>query len=893
MTEPTPAEEADRRSLPGATRVPMLVCDVASATIVEANAAAARFYGYPTSRLAGLPLAALDPDASGRTLRALEPLLAAPGVVALDHRHASGASLAVNVTAWAVADRERALVGCAITEREPGSGAVTEREPGSGVERDREEVTAERSATAALRASEARHRDLIAALQEGIIAYDAEGRVTEINDAALRMIDSRHSAAVGTGAVDLARQYVDELGEPFPSDRLPSQVALRTGRPTERVVVGLPQADGTFTWVSSNAVPMSPDGRGRPIGVVVSFTDVTALRDAIARATASEARVRSLIDAATDALLVLDADGLITYANPVADRLFGVDAGALAGSRLVDFVPEQARRRFVAALARLRRGEHLVGEFPGLRADGREVVVEVSAGQLPDGRIECIARDVTERRALEGERDRLALAAEQASDAIYVTDLDGRIVYVNRAYERLTGYLRDEVIGRTTEVHRGADEAAADLGVEALLASGGTLAGEITMRTNGGRRFRVSKRLVVLRDRDGVPTGTLGIARDISVERDEDARLANAARMEAVAQLAGGIAHDLNNVLTMIVGYATLLDPGAATQDEIAASVRGITEATDQAQVLTTRLLAFGRRTFLHPRAADLRDLVADMQPILARAAGPRATLLMSPGTTPVPVRIDPNLFEQAILNLVTNARDAMPDGGVLRLAIEAPGPADDLPAGDWATFVVADTGMGMPPEMLARVFEPSYGKGDERVGLGLAMVHGVIEQSGGHIRIESAPGTGTTFRIHLPLTAVVVAEPARPVARAQPSRSGPATILVAEDELVLRRVAERTLGSRGYRVLPAASGEEALAMAAAFPGRIDVLFADVGMPGLRGPGLASALLRLRPDMRVILTSGYAEDEIVRRGITSATSEFLAKPYTPGGLLQVVERLLG
>jgi CheY-like chemotaxis protein len=344
----------------------------------------------------------------------------------------------------------------------------------------------------------------------------------------------------------------------------------------------------------------------------------------------------------------------------------------------------------------------------------------------------------------------------------------------------------------------------------------------------------------------------------------------------------------------MIVGYATLLEPGTATPDEIADSVRGITEATDQAQALTTRLLAFGRRTFLHPRAADLRDLLADMQPILARAAGPRSALLVSPGTVPVPVRIDPNLFEQAILNLVTNARDAMPGGGSVRLSIEPPEADDGLPPTGWTTLVVADTGSGIPPEMLAHVFEPSYGRGgDERVGLGLAMVHGVVEQSGGRIRVLSELGAGTTFRISLPLNREAVAEePASPAARSQPRRSGPATILVAEDELVLRQVAQRTLESAGYRVMLAASGEEALLVAASYPDRIDVLFADVVMPGLRGPGLAAALLRLRPDTRVLLTSGYAEDDIVRRGITSATGEFLAKPYAPAGLLRAVERLL-
>jgi PAS domain S-box-containing protein len=605
--------------------------------------------------------------------------------------------------------------------------------------------------------------------------------------------------------------------------------------------------------------------------------------------------VRSLVDASPDALIILDSEGVIVDANPVADRVFGTQPGSLEGRPMRDFVPEPVRDRFQTALSRLEGGEHLAGDFPCLRADGSEVTLEVSAGRLPDGGIECIARDATEQRALQGELDRLALATEQASDAIYVTDPEGRLVYVNRAYERLTGHLRDEAIGRTTDIHHGPDDRAVEARMRALLGSGGTWAGEATMRAADGGLARVSKRVVVLRDRDGRPSGTLGIARDISVERNDDARIANAARIEAVAQLAGGVAHDLNDVLTMIVGYATMLDPATttATPEEISASISGITEATDHAQALTTRLLAFGRRTFLHPRAADLRDLLVDMQPILARSAGPRTTLLVSPGTVPMPVRIDPNLLEQAILNLVSNARDAMPSGGTLRLTIEPPDPDDALPVDGWTALVVADTGSGIQPDMLPHVFEPFYRpRGDEHLGLGLAMVHGVIEQSGGRIRLTSSPGHGTAFRILLPLAPEQPDEPARSADPAPRSRSGPATILVVEDEEVLRVVARRILESRGHRVLLAAGGDEALQIAAAHEGRIDLLFADVVMPGLRGTGLAAALLRLRPEMKVLLPSGYAEDDTVRRGITSAGGEFLAKPYAPAGLLRAVERLL-
>jgi CheY-like chemotaxis protein len=306
---------------------------------------------------------------------------------------------------------------------------------------------------------------------------------------------------------------------------------------------------------------------------------------------------------------------------------------------------------------------------------------------------------------------------------------------------------------------------------------------------------------------------------------------------------------------------------------------------------MTTRLLAFGRRAFLQPRQADLRDLLSDTQPILVRAVGRRIALIMSPGPDPMPVNLDPNLFEQALLALVVRARDAMPDGGTLRLGAERPRPDEALPGVDAAVLVLADSGPGLAPDQLARLFEPFAPVGGDAHGLGLAMVHGFVEQSGGRVEVSSAPGRGTMFRILLPLAAVA-AEPVKTATATQPARTGSATILVADDEAVLRLVAQRTLTACGYNVLTASSGEEALAVASAHEGRIDLLFSDVVMPGLRGPGLAAALQQSRPDMRVLLTSGYAEDVVGRRSIAPTPGQFLAKPYTPSTLAVTVARLL-
>lgn len=838
--------------------------------VLDANPAACSMLGYslPELRALGPDLVLHDLDAEQES--GMRDVLE------------SGASLWVD-RRFRRADSEVITVAFHGRRREDGT-----------IEAVVQDVTAERRAQAALQASEARYRNLVGILQEGIITYDAEGHVTEMNEAARVVHAALGGDLRGVDARVIGGSFLREDGSPYPIDEMPSQIARRTGRPTERRVLGVPQLDGSTRWVSANAVPVGLDAVGRPVGIVVSFADVTDLREALARAQASEDRVTTLLDEAIDAVVVFDGDGVIGYTNPAVDRILQTPPGGLIGRSVLELVPPGRHDAFAADLASVRAGAVLTGEYQVLRADGAELTAEIAGARLPDGRIEVIARDVTARKALEAERNRLALAAEQASDSIMITDAEGRVVYVNRAFEWMHGLRRDEVVGRSMADAHAGEDAGLDAQIASALASEGVWAGGITHRANDGTMFRVSSRMVALRDAEGRITGRVAIARDISLEREQEARLAQAARLEAIAQLAGGVAHDLNNVLTMIVGHAALLDPLTATPADIAAGVRAITEAAGHAETVTMRLLAFGRRAFLQPRPADLRDLLAAAQPMLARAAGPRMALVVAPGAEEVPVSLDPALFEQALLALVVHARDGMPDGGTIRVGVEWPRSDEGLPGVDSAVLVVADSGPGKAPAELAHLFEPFAvaGRDAPDLGLGLAMVHGFVEQSGGRVDVTSSPGDGTVFRILLPLTSPAP-EPVRPVAAPQPPRVGPATILVAEDEAVLRQVAQRTLTARGYQVLLASSGEEALAVAAAHDGRIDLLFSDVVMPGLRGPGLATALLRTRPGMRVLLTSGYAEDIVGRRGIESAPGEFLAKPYTPSILAATVGRLLG
>ncbi len=835
--------------------------------VLEANPAACLMLGYSLADLQAGPPDLIVHDRTPDEEASLRDILYSGAAIWVD-RH------------FRRADREVITVAFQGRQREDGS-----------IEAVVQDVTAERRAQADLRASEAKYRDLVGALQEGIAIVDADGRVSLMNETACELYRSATPDMPGRDARTPSRPFVREDGTPCPPDELPSQLAMRSGRKTERRILGAPVDGGPTRWISTNAVPTGLDADGRPSSVVVSFTDVTELREALARARASEDRVRTLLDEATDGVIALGVDGVVSYANPASERLLALPPGGLIGRSVRELIPARHHDQLAADLATVAAGAVYVGEYPVLRSDGVELATEIVGSRLADGRIELFTRDVTSRKALEVERARLVQAIEQASDAILITDADGIITYVNRAYERMNGYLREEVIGRPPAVHQAPEHVARTAEITAAVEAQGVWAGEVIHRAKDGTRFPTSSRVVALRDPDGRITGRVGIARDISLEREQDARLAQAARLEAIAQLAGGVAHDLNNVLTMIVGHAALLDPLASTPADIAEGVAAITAAAGQAETLTTRLLAFGRRAFLQPRQADLRDLLSDTQPLLVRAAGARVAVAVSPGVDAVPVSLDPNLFEQALLALVVHARDRMPGGGTLRIAVERPGPGESLPGVEAAVLVVSDTGPGMTPDALGRLFEPFAEIGDDAPGLGLAMAHGFVEQSGGRVSATSEAGRGSAFRILLPLAAPVDG-PVRLPGDGQPSRTGAATILVAEDETVLREVARRSLQARGYTVLLASCGEEALEVAASHDGRIDLLFSDVVMPGLRGPGLAAAMLRLRPDMRVLLTSGYAEDVIGRRGIESMTTAFLPKPYTPSMLVATVADLL-
>jgi PAS domain S-box-containing protein len=506
-------------------------------------------------------------------------------------------------------------------------------------------------------------------------------------------------------------------------------------------------------------------------------------------------------------------------------------------------------------------------------------------------------RDSLQREA--AARERYQELFENANDMVFTCDLDGNLSSLNKAGRRMTGCEVFETLNKSLAQILPPECAplARQILQEANQEEQHTCEVEIINKDNTRLRVDLGTRLV---QRSGKPPEVQGIGRDITRHRRLEEQLRHAQKMEAAGRLAGGVAHDFNNLLTVISGFGQLFLARLDPTDPKYSHIAEILKAADRGATLTRQLLAFSRQQVLQPEVLDLNNTLANINSMLRHLIGEDIEVVVFPGKDLGRVKADPGEIDQVILNLAVNARDAMPYGGKLTLQTENVDLDEELAsshyplrAGRYVMLSVSDTGCGMDAETQKHIFEPFFttkekGKG---TGLGLATVHGIVHQSGGFIYVYSELGSGSIFKIYLPRVDRA-AEPAKSHQAVEHHTRGSATILVVEDEAMVRDLTLEVLKESGYTVIAAERPDDALRISRQNQGRIDLLLTDVVMPGMSGLELAERLKPERPEMKVLYVSGYTADAVVRRGMSDPQTAFLQKPFAPGALVRKVREVI-
>jgi two-component system, cell cycle sensor histidine kinase and response regulator CckA len=629
----------------------------------------------------------------------------------------------------------------------------------------------------------------------------------------------------------------------------------------------------------------------------------------------SDRRFRVLVEQVRDyAIFMVDPEGRHTTWNEGVRRLLGYEEPEFLGQHgSVLFTPEDRERgedqrelRTAAEEGRASDDRWLVRR-DGSRfwATGITARINDSAGKLIG--FSKVFRDRTDDKVaqdrLRESEERLRVALRAARMGIWRWHLPSNTQSLDGSMARLLGLGDGEVV-ESYEQFRGHiypdDRERVDAAFAQAAKGSGDMRIEFRVIWPDGTTRWLSDHGEVVRDASGVPEYLTGAAVDVSERKLTEQRLIQAQRMDAVGHLAGGVAHEINNMMTVVLGFSTIL-LDTLREDGRAAEVRQIHRAASRAATITSQLLAFSRRQQLRPEVLDLNMLVRGTEHMLRRVIGADKVFTLDLAEDLGPVRADRGQMEQVLLNLTLNARDAMPSGGTLSISTSnvvlparnaAPHSEDELPPGSYVRLSVSDTGHGMDAPTQARIFEPFFttkpvGQGS---GLGLATVFGIVRQSGGTVRLRSSPGEGATFSVYLPQVPAD-AVPSTHSRETPREVRGSGTVLVVEDEEQVREFTCRVLRAHGYQCVEAANGLEALDTMRERGAAIDAVVTDVVMPGLGGGTLAKRLAELRPTLPVLFTSAYASEEVVRRGLIPAEAPFLQKPFTPQALVAKLQDL--
>jgi PAS domain S-box-containing protein len=617
-----------------------------------------------------------------------------------------------------------------------------------------------------------------------------------------------------------------------------------------------------------------------------------ARRDEIARAA-------HIIQTAHDGIITTNEDGEIEVFNPAAERLFGMPADEVSGRSVLDLLPGLS----------MTLADGSSREIDGIRTDGTRFAAEVTLNEVHGASrpgLSVFVRDVTERRradeALARERNFVSAVLDTAAAIVLICDPDGRVVRFNRACELITGYGSEDLQGKYAWDVLAVPEERAALRASLSQVKDGICPpnGESLLSTKSGSKRRISWSNAILPDKYAQPAYLIATGIDITEKVELETQLSQAQKMEAVGRLAGGVAHDFNNLVTVITGFSELVIESLSEDDPCRTDLIEIRKAGERAGALTRQLLAFSRKQIRQPQMLDLNAVVRDVEAMLRRLMREDIELRtdLQPGLDRI--KADRGQMEQILINLAVNARDAMQGSGVLTIrtanSTHSGHSADlrtKLAPGAYVVLTVSDTGSGITDEALPQLFEPFFTTKPQGIGtgLGLSTVYGIVSQSEGGIGIETALGVGTSFHIYLPrVEQPRVEKGAAPAAQRMPR--GAETVLLVEDDSDVRAVIRRILSRAGYQVICASAGQEGIEQAQAFDGPIHLLVTDIVMPKMSGPELLRRLLAVRPEISVLFVSGHTQEQSVRELDVPGDAAFLQKPFPPDLLARRVREVL-
>lgn len=785
----------------------------------------------------------------------------------------------------------------------------------------------------------------IVVLENSRLVRDAEGSplyyegtltdITELKKLDNLLQDTQAMAKIGGWELDIARNELSWTDEVYRIHELPFGKPVNVdeaigyyhpdSQPVIREAVEQGMRNGTpwdlelkLVTAKGNIVEVRAIGKvyrrdGKIVRLAGTFQDITEKHQATQALAESQAREGAILEKALDSIVTIDHKGRIIDFNPAAEKLFGQRADEVIGRPMCELIiPERFRDRHRKGIARYLAGGESVFlgkriEVPAVKADGTEFAVELSITPIVVGGQTAFTgfmRDITERKR--AERNLLdnqafyELILDSVPTRIAYIRADHRIAYTNQAYDEWFQVSRSELTGRKVEEIVTGD--ALDL-IRTRMEK--VLGGEVVSFQAEVDREDAIHHLDVTYlphvGKTGKVRGFFSVVQDMTEHKQLEARLRQAQKMEAVGQLTGGVAHDFNNLLSVIMGNLQLLQRYLQNDEKLLKKLRTATRAAKRGAELTRRLLAFSRQQMLEPRVVNLNMLVAGMDDLLRRTIGESIDISSSFAKDLWVTTVDPGQLENAILNLAINARDAMPEGG--SLVIETSNTSldekycsryEDAEPGDYVMLAVTDSGVGISEEALKKVFDPFFttkevGKGS---GLGLSMVYGFVEQSGGHARIYSEAGHGTSVKIYLPRSDGVEALSADETNIMNVFPTGDETVLVVEDDPDVRETVVTFLKELGYNILEADNGRNALALIEK-NSTINLLFTDVMMPGgMHGPVLAKEAQARRPDLRVLFTTGYAQSAVLKRGDLIGDAEMIGKPYNNEDLARRIREIL-